>query len=343
MNEKNSSILKQLQLWLRIAIGAGLLAFLISRTDIRTFYDGFLLAANQWTWLLSGILMTFFGLLAGAVRWQRVLAVQGIAFHTRKIMHIYFIGQFFNAFMLGACGGDVLRAYYAAKGQEGRRTEITMTILMDRAIGLFSTIVFCCLLIPFRIHIFLDHDGPRGAGFFMIVFLIVAIAGMIVLFRKNLFEHFPFFQRLEDNTQVGPLIRRAYEAFFLYKNHHRLLWLSVFLSVLSTTFFTLACCSFGQALDLDIAVIDYFVLFPIITVIMSVPLTPGSLGVRESLFVSLFKAVFVGKADAILMSLMVYAGGVFWSLVGGVVYLSSGFKSEYVPLKSALAPEDPVK
>ena len=308
----------------------GLLAFLISRTEIRSFYSGFLLAANQWPWLLSGILMTFFGLLAGATRWQRVLVVQGITFHTRKIMRIYFIGQFFNAFMLGACGGDVLRAYYAAKGQEGRRTEIAMTILMDRAIGFFSTVAFCCLLIPFRISIFLDHEGPRGAGVFMMAFLICSIAGMIVLFRRNLFEHFAFFRTIENNTHIGPLIRRAYEAFFLYKNHPRLLWLSVFLSVLSTTFFTLACCSFGQALDLDVALMDYFVLFPIISVIMSVPLTPGSLGVREGLFVSLFGAIFIGKADAILMSLMVYAGGVFWSLVGGVVYLYSASSSERI-------------
>ena len=102
MSEKNSRILKQLRLSLRIAIGIGLLAFLISRTDTGTLFDGFLLAANQWPWLLAGIMMTFFGLLAGAVRWQRFLAVQGIAFHMRKIMRIYFIGQFFNAFMLGA-------------------------------------------------------------------------------------------------------------------------------------------------------------------------------------------------------------------------------------------------
>ena len=196
-----------------------------------------------------------------------------------------------------------------------------MTILMDRAIGLFVTIVFCCLMIPFRIHIFLDNDGPRGAGFLMIAFLVVTIAGMLVLFRKNIFEHFAFFRKIEYGTRIGPLIRRAYEAFFLYKGHPRLLLSSTFLSVLSMAFFTLACCSFGQALEIDVNVVDYFVLFPIITVLMSAPLTPGSLGVREALFVSLFRAVFVSKTDAIMMSLMVYAGGVFWSVVGGMVYL----------------------
>jgi uncharacterized protein (TIRG00374 family) len=321
MDSKSGNAWKQLLSLLRVAVAAGLLVFLFRKIDTDSLFRGLEHAADRWPWLISGIVMTFFGLLAGAVRWQRVLAVQGITFTTRKIMHIYFIGQFFNAFMLGACGGDVIRAYYAAKGHEGKRTEIAMTILMDRAIGLFITIVFCCLMIPFRIHIFLDNEGPRGAGFLMIAFLVASIAGMLVLFRKNIFEHFALFRKLEDGTRIGPLIRRAYEAFFLYKNHPRLLWSSTFLSILSLAFFTLACCSFGQALEIDVAGVDYFVLFPIITVLMAAPLTPGSLGVREALFVSLFKAVFVGKADAIMMSLMVYAGGVFWSVVGGVVFL----------------------
>jgi glycosyltransferase 2 family protein len=321
MDSKKGDIWKQFLSLLRVAIAAGLLVFLFRKIDTDSLSRGLAHAASDWPWLVSGIAMTFFGLLAGAVRWQRVLAVQGISFSTRKTLDIYFIGQFFNAFMLGACGGDVIRAYYAARGQEGKRTEIAMTILMDRAIGLFITIVFCCLMIPCRISIFLDNDGTRGAGFLMIVFLVVTIAGMIVLFRKNIFEHFALFRKIEYGTRIGPFIRRAYEAFFLYKSHPRLLLSSTLFSLLSVAFFTLACCSFGQALELDVPVVDYFVLFPIITVLMSAPLTPGSLGVREALFVSLFRAVFVSKADAIMMSLMVYAGGVFWSVVGGIVYL----------------------
>ena len=49
--------------------------------------------------------------------------------------------------------------------------------------------------------------------------------------------------------------------------------------------------------------------------------TPGSLGVRESLFVSLFRAVLVPAPQALLLSLMVYGGGLFWSLAGGLWYV----------------------
>ena len=198
-----------------------------------------------------------------------------------------------------------------------------------RGIGLVSMIVFCCVMILLRLHIFLDNEGPRDTGVLMILFLLGAVVAMAVLFRKNVFEHFAFFQRVENNTRLGPLIRRAYEAVFLFRNHHRLMAVSVVLSALSMTFLTLACWSFAQALGIGNPVLDYFTLFPVISVLMAIPLTPGSLGVREGLFVSLFRAVLVDPPHAILLSLMVYAGGVFWSLVGGLIYLVFTPRSEH--------------
>ena len=207
------------------------------------------------------------------------------------------------------------------KDQKGRRTEAVSTILMDRGIGLFSMILFCCCMIPVRLHIFLDNEGPRDTGLLMLLFLLASVIGFFVLFRKNVFEHFRFFQRLENETRLGSLIRKAYDAFFMFSKNLRLLAICIALSWLSMAFLTLACWSFGQAMELTVPVVDYFALFPVISVLMAVPITPGSLGVREGLFVSLFRAVMVEGPQAIVLSLMVYAGGVFWSAVGGVIYL----------------------
>jgi glycosyltransferase 2 family protein len=313
---------------LRVVVCIGLLVFLFHQTDTTALFGALVHAVDRWPWLVTGIVMTFLGLAACAVRWGEILAAQGFRFPSLKVLHIFLVGQFFNAFMLGACGGDIIRAYYAAKGQEGKRTEAVTTILMDRGIGLFTMVIFCCFMIPFRLHIFLDHEGPRDTGFLMVFFLMGAVVGIFVLFRKNAFEHFRFFQKLENDTRWGSLIRKAYETFFLFRRNHRLLIVSMALSVLSMAFFTLACWSFGRALDIPVPVVDYFALFPIISVLMSVPITPGSLGVREGLFVSLFRAVMVDRPHAILLSLMVYAGGVFWSFVGGLVYLCFTPKSE---------------
>lgn len=336
-----AKVWKLISPWARVAICIGLLAALLHQVDIRALRDVSLQAATNWPWLVVGVLLTFLGLAASAARWGAILAAQGLRFPPLKVLNIVMVGQFFNAFMLGACGGDVARAFYAAKGHEGSRVKVITSILLDRGIGLFSMVLFCCLMIPFRLPIFLDSEGPRDTGVIMICTLLGAIVGLFVLFKRNVFEHFWFFQKLESKTRVGSLIREAYDALFFFRSHHRLLAGAAVLSLLNMAVLTLACWSFGRALEIPVPAVDYFALFPIISVLMAVPITPGSLGVREGLFVSLFRSVMVDKQHAILLSLMVYMGGLLWSIVGGLVYLCFTPKAARLGQSTALPHKEP--
>ena len=278
--------MKRIGLVLRIIIGVGLLGFLFYKTDTHVLSDALLRTTSNLPWVLLGLAMTFLGLLAGAVRWGKILAFQGFKFSTPKVTHMFFVGQFFNAFMLGACGGDLIRAYYAGKDQHGKKTSAAMTVVMDRSIGLFTTIVFSCLMIAVRIHVFLDNEGPRGTGILMVIFMIGTVLGLFVLFRKNVFEHFKFFQRIENTTRVGALIRQAYEVTFLYKRDSRALPPAVMLSLLGLILMTLACWCFGQAIGVKVPILDFFALFPAAsvavntTVVVPIGRTSGIVFVR---------------------------------------------------------------
>src|SRR5262249_50371360 len=54
------------------------------------------------------------------------------------------------------------------------------------------------------------------------------------------------------------------------------------------------------------------------------PITPSGLGVRENLFVLMLAApaIAVSETSALSLSLLAYAGSLFWSLVGGAVYVT---------------------
>jgi uncharacterized protein (TIRG00374 family) len=311
---------KRLNVATRVMIGAGLMVYLVGRLDIGTLWSVLSQTVSRWPWWLAGIIMTFLGLLAGVFRWKEILAAQGFHMPLSRVFSIFFIGQFFNAFMLGACGGDVARAY-CVSDTPGRRAEATSTVFVDRAVGLFATIAFCSVMIAFRIPLFLDHQGTRWPGFLMLLFLLGALIAMFALFRRNLFEHWPFFQRLETDTRLGPLIRRAYDAVYLYRKHARVMLVSLGLSLLNLAFLTLACYGFGKSLQVEQSLLDCFTLFPIISVIAAIPITPGSLGVREGLFITMYQAINVDAHYAIAMSLMVYLGSLVWSLFGGLVFV----------------------
>ena len=50
-------------------------------------------------------------LLIGIARWRMVLRVQGLALPFGRAAEISLVAHFFNSFLLGAAGGDVMKAY----------------------------------------------------------------------------------------------------------------------------------------------------------------------------------------------------------------------------------------
>lgn len=331
---------------LRLALCAGLLAYLAQRLDFSTLGRVLARTAAHWPWWCAGIGLTFLGLAVGALRWREILVAQGLRLTFGRVFRIFFVGQFFNAFMLGACGGDVSRAYYASRDTPGKRAEAISTVFVDRAVGLFATVVFCCVMIVLRVRLFLDLQGTRWPGILMFAFLAAGVAALVALFRRNLFEHWAFFRRLEQDTRLGPLIRRAYEAFYLYRTHHRVMAVALALSVLNLAFLTLACYSFGQSLEIALRLVDYFTLFPIISVLAALPITPGGLGVREGLFMAMFQDLEVDPHQSLPLSLMVYVGGLAWSLFGGLLFLGHtarpghALRDEIEAVKQSQAEED---
>ena len=306
---------------LRAGLAAGFMGYIIYRVEAQYVFDAVRSVAGRWPWVAVGIVLTFVGLCTGVVRWHRILVAQGFSPSPGAVFNYFFVGQFFNAFMLGACGGDVARAVCISRNEPGRRAEAASTVFVDRAVGLFATILVGCVMILLQIPLFRRYPVNRVPGLLMFVFLAASLVAIAALFRRNLFEQWPLFQRMERDMRFGPLIRRTYEAFYLYRGKPRVLAGALFYSFLNLAFLTLACICFGISLSIRVPAHDYFTLFPIITVIAAIPITPGSLGLREGLFVSMFGTVGVSAEQAMLLSLMVYADGALWSLFGGALFM----------------------
>ena len=71
----------------------------------------------------------------------------------------------------------------------------------------------------------------------------------------------------------------------------------------------------------------YFVLFvPIVSVVLMLPVSMSGLGVREGAYVYLFGQAGVSTAQALTMSLLIYALRVVAGLVGGLLYALQGLR-----------------
>ena len=79
-----------------------------------------------------------------------------------RTTEISLVAHFFNSFLLGSTGGDLLKAYYAARETHHKKTEAVMTVLVDRLVGLFAMLLFACLMM-FPNLALLRNIGPLAA------------------------------------------------------------------------------------------------------------------------------------------------------------------------------------
>ncbi len=130
---------KHLVLILQTLVSLGLLAWIFGNPEFRGQAGRVLRAADPW-WLAGGFFMAGAGCLLGVVRWNVFLGVLGIRIPAWDVVRMSFVGLFFNNFMLGAVGGDVVKVVWlAARGHS--RTAALLSVLMDRMSGLGALVI----------------------------------------------------------------------------------------------------------------------------------------------------------------------------------------------------------
>lgn len=81
------------------------------------------------------ILLVVAGVLLAFVRWYYLLRGVGAPLPLRSVVRLGFVGLFFNTFMFGAFGGDVIKLAYVVR-ETHRRGPAAASVLIDRLCGL---------------------------------------------------------------------------------------------------------------------------------------------------------------------------------------------------------------
>src|SRR5262249_27161693 len=79
------------------------------------------------------------------VRWFVLVRAQGLPFTFPNAIRLGLIGTYFNAFLPGSVGGDIIKAAFIAR-EQNRRTVAVATVMIDRALGLVGLIWLVALV-----------------------------------------------------------------------------------------------------------------------------------------------------------------------------------------------------
>ena len=278
--------------------------------------------ASRWHFLVLGILGFIAAIGFCVLRWGVLLRTQGFEFSFGRMLSLYFIGQFFNSFLLGGVSGDLVKAYYVVGETSRKRTEAVATIFIDRALGFVALVVLTVTVMCARLGYFMGDPRLRVALVVNLFLLAGAAAMLAAALRKDILERPSAMRLIEKHPRIGDAINRVHTAFNLCVKSPRVLLLTLGYSFANHIAFivcTAAC--LGMALGIDLSIVNYLAVFPVINAVAAIPLTPGGLGTRDGAAVYLLGAMGVLEAKAILLSLLIYIAMLFWSLVGGVVYM----------------------
>jgi uncharacterized protein (TIRG00374 family) len=159
---------KQLFNSLKVIVSASLLIYiLVFQVDARQLFQVILDA--RWEFILIAMLIMVASVVLRAYRWQILLQALKIQVPLGRLVHLYFVGAFFNIFLPTGLGGDAVRMAELAR-TTGKGPEAVGTTLVDRATGLWVLFVLALVALPFTYTLLPAGWAP--------IILIGALAGV---------------------------------------------------------------------------------------------------------------------------------------------------------------------
>jgi uncharacterized protein (TIRG00374 family) len=338
VNKKSKAILWHV---LRLAVMAALVAYVVSQaewndtvrpdgTPVQGLKTIAARLAQEWWWVAAALGVMTLQSPIGAVRWRLLLGVQGIHITFLESLRLTYIGWFFNNWMPGGTGGDLVKAWYIAR-RTHRKAEAVTVVFLDRLIGMVSLAVLGAAAVLAT----LSDERVRAARIILAVFLGLAAAGGWIFYSRRL-RRLVRLDRLLARlparlaaTRVGHVVARVDQALFIYRHHKGTVALSVVYSWAAQAASVFAIYFLATGLGSDARLHHFFINMPVVWIFWSLIPVPGGFGVAEGLAQQLFTASVLGvrtAAEAATLALtMILAFRVVQSAVslpGAALYLA---------------------
>lgn len=274
-------------------------------------------------WLLLGIATYGIVEIVAGFRWDTLLRVQGIALRWTRLWTLLLIGLFFNFFIPGGTGGDVVKIFYLMKEVPGRGTAAFLSVLMDRIVGLFAMILMSAAFIILRWKWL--TATPETTSFVWTALTILGVTVLLIVIAAIL-SGLGLVHRLPSKFPAREKLAEFAMACNLYGSSWRAALIALFSSFISHFgyFFTFYCAAkaFSAPSVIEPTLGQLCTVMPLVNCITALPISIGGLGVREELFqVFLGKLVGVDEGVAILISSTGFLLTAVWGVIGGFLYL----------------------
>jgi glycosyltransferase 2 family protein len=253
-------------------------------------------------------------LFAASYRWKYVISIRHKYITFKAALREYLIGSFFNNFLPGSIGGDVIRIVGAAK-ETGSKEVALSSVFVERLIGLISLIV-----IGLAGLFFLDISSEKG---FVYVSIILLSGLSLVLFIAINRKANALFCELLDTTIPGKITETVIsylKEFSGYSDSLTKLFIVFLISFAFKVFDGFFVFFIFKSVGIDLTYAHAVVLFSIINVIKMIPVSLNGLGLSAVSWVFILKNFGIGESVAASIDFLTVSVSLIVSGWGGILY-----------------------
>jgi len=276
-------------------------------------------------WTAAAAICFLTGVIVLTFRWQILLIAVGIRPGIKIVIRLSFIGYAFSTIIPGAVSGDIIKAYYIVKRRSNKRTVAATTILLDRALGLFTMLLTAAvsievlLLMPQLSQYPEQKSGLLYLGYIVISLAIIMLIGFLVCLNKRL-RNTQIARWVMTRPPAHRIIDKLYSTLYSFREKKRTLFKAIVISFAGQLPFIVGMYCIGQTVDESIlGFAHYIFLAPLALILNAIPIGPGGMGSGEALVESLF--MLFGSRNGSEIMVVFHIALVLISLIGFMIYI----------------------
>jgi uncharacterized protein (TIRG00374 family) len=318
-----------LRIVLTLAVTGACLAYLLWKLDVRR--TGHILVHADLLWFAAAVAVMAAGVPPMAWRWQRLLRARGIRERLGWLNRAYFVSYTAGQVLPTAVGGDAARIYETARRHPGRLGDLTAIVLLERALGGVATLVLAALGFALAV-------GRYDVGAYVwieLAFVVGTVVLGVLFFSRSARRPLRRFVPLLRRARLERPLRALYDGVHAFRAHTRLMLGVLALTLVVQGYRVLAIWMTGRAVGVDLSPRPYYVMGPLLFLVMLVPFTINGLAVREAFFVSFLTQLGVDKESALATGFLFFVVTIALAIPGAVVLAIESLRG----LPRARAPE----
>jgi uncharacterized protein (TIRG00374 family) len=303
----------------KLILSAGLLMLVLAKVDVNSVF-AILRKADPW---LVALWYSLVPVTIALAAWRWEILAPGVSYGTA--VKYTWIGVFFGHVLPGSIAGDIAKGVSLALKDSAARTGLAASIVAEKAIGLLALLLFFDLACA--VVYMLYGDATPQIRHLAVMALVLSLAGVIgSVVASVLAMRSDLFSAGRHEGMLGRLAEGIGAAVKYYRNKPSLLAKAFLISMVIHVVNILATYLSFRALRVDAGLLFAAVVYPVVSVMLLIPISISGIGVRDATLAVLFTLFGLSAASGVALSWLALLAVVPNVAIGGAIQLAEMYR-----------------